>query len=295
MTIRERWARSVCALGIALGLLVSPVHRLQAHGTEARYVELTQWKKPHFSRVFGVGTAALGVPGSRNSIQMRIIENKACLIGNIVAFDVDDAYAFDVDEPVTLTLTYAPQFTTPFVVGWDKSGGTGVGLTEAINPEPGAALRTVTVTLDRARLAGQGTQGTDIAVASRSGLALCDVELTRSATTRRPAGLGQVQLTVKDPKTGLPVPARVGMYDETGRAPLASDRALMLQRYADDLRMLPVNDRTFWPSAIARRSMWTAATTAACLRASTNWWSRGVRSIAPTTARSRFAKTSPAP
>ena len=29
---------------------------------------------------------------------------------------------------------------------------------------------------------------------------------------------------------------------------LASDDALMLQRFADDLRMLPVNDRTFWPS-----------------------------------------------
>lgn len=54
---------------------------------------------------------------------------------------------------------------------------------------------------------------------------------------------------MKNPKTGRPVPARVGMCDETGRAPLASDRALMLQRYADDLRMLPVNQRTFWPSA----------------------------------------------
>ena len=34
-----------------------------------------------------------------------------------------------------------------------------------------------------------------------------------------------MRLTVKDPKTGRPVPARVGIYDETGRAPLASDRA----------------------------------------------------------------------
>ena len=38
------------------------------------------------------------------------------------------------------------------------------------------------------------------------------------------------------------------MYDATGRAPLASDKALMLQRFADDLRMLAVNERTFWPS-----------------------------------------------
>ncbi|OFW27066.1 MAG: hypothetical protein A3H97_21280 [Acidobacteria bacterium RIFCSPLOWO2_02_FULL_65_29] len=251
MKFDQRWIRPVCALSVGVGLLlaIAPEDRLQAHGTEARYVELTQWKKPHFSRVFGVGTSALGVPGSRQTIQMRIIENKACLVGNVVALDVDDAYAFDVDEPVTLTLTYAPQLTTPFVVGWDKSGGTGVGLTEPINPEPGATLRTVTVTLDRARLAGQGTQGTDIAVGSRMGLALCDVELTRSGTTKPATSLGQVRLTVKDPRTGRPVPARVGVYDETGRAPLASDKALMLQRYADDLRMLPVNDRTFWPSA----------------------------------------------
>jgi hypothetical protein len=251
MAFRQTSVRSVCSLGIVLTLLLAipPAIGVHAHGTEARYVELTQWKKEHFSRVFGVGTAALGVPGSRNSLQMRVIENKACLIGNIVAFDVDDAYAFDVDEPVTLTLTYAPQLTTPFVVGWDRSGGTGVGLTEPINPEPGATFRTVTLTLDRARLAGQGTQGTDIAVGSRTGLALCDVELTRSGTTTSPTAFGQLRLIVKDPKTGRPVPARVGVYDQTGRAPLVSERALMLQRYADELRMLPVNERTFWPSA----------------------------------------------
>jgi hypothetical protein len=236
---------AIFALLLAAG---PPVVGLLAHGTEARYVELTQWKKPHFSRVFGVGTSALGVPGSRQNIQMRMIDNKACLVGNVVALDVEDAYAFDVDEPVTLTLTYAPQFTTPFVVGWDKSGGTGIGLSEPITPESGALLRTVTLTLDRARLAGQGTQGTDIAVGSRMGMALCDVELTRSGETKPAAPDGQLRLIVNDPKSGRPVPARVGVYDETGRAPLASDRALMLQRYADDLRMLPVNDRTFWPS-----------------------------------------------
>jgi hypothetical protein len=244
MALKHLWLPSAAAIAV-----LSAQH-LAAHGTEARYVELFQWKKPHVSRVFGVATAALGVPSfSRQTVQMRVIENKACLVGNVVAFDVDDGYAFDIDEPVTLTLTYAPQLSAPFVVGWDKSGGTGVGLTEPITPEPGATLRTVTVTLDRARLAGQGTQGTDIAVGSRQGLALCDVEISRSGTTKPPAPAGGVRLTVKDPKTGRPVPARVGVYDETGRAPLASDRALLLQRYADDLRMLPVNDRTFWPSS----------------------------------------------
>src|SRR5262249_54853941 len=143
---------------------------------------------------------------------------------------------------------YAPQFTTPFVVGWDKSGGTGVGLSEPIEPEPGATFRTVTLTLDRARLAGQGTQGTDIAIGRRTGFALGDPSIAPTGQTPRRPPNGVVRLTVKDPRTGRPVPARVGMFDETGRAPLASEGALKLQRYADDLRMLAVNDRTFWPS-----------------------------------------------
>jgi hypothetical protein len=251
MTLGVGGTRVLAAVATALVVLRAgtPDGRLQAHGTEARYVELIQWKKEHFSHIFATGTSALGVPGSRNSIQMRIIENKACVIGNVIAFDVDDAYAFDVDEPVTLTLTYAPAFTTPFMVGWDKSGGTGLGLSETIDPEPGATFRSVTLTLDRARLAGQGAQGSDIAVGSRTGLALCDVEIARSGTTKTPTAFGQVHLAVKDAATGGNVPARVGIYDETGRAPLASDRALMLQRYADDIRMFQVNDRTFWPSA----------------------------------------------
>src|SRR5258706_3016252 len=253
MNVERRWIRPTCAFGVVAAALAAAAPenrvRVDAHGTEARYVELVQWKKEHISHVFGVGASALGVPGSRNSLQLRTIENKACVIGSVIAFDVNDAYAFDIDEPVTLAVTYAPALSTPFVVGWDKNGGTGLGITEPIEPEPGSVFRTVTVTLDRARLAGQGTQGSDIAIGSRTGVAPCDVAVTRSGTTTAPTAFGEVRLTVKDARTGATVPARVGMYDATGRAPLASDRALMLQRYADDVRMLAVNDRTFWPSS----------------------------------------------
>jgi hypothetical protein len=250
MSVSMHCRRSACVLVLATGLLSTSgsIGSLQAHGTEARYVELVEWKKEHISRVFGVGTAALGVPGSRSTLQFRMVDNKACVLANVIAFDVDDAYAFDVDEPVTLTLTIAPALSTPFVVGWDQNGGMGVGVTETITPQPGSLLQTITLKLDRARLAGQGTQGSDIAVGSRTGFALCDVAVSRSGATAAPTNFGTLQLTVKD-TTGAVVPARIGIYDSTGRAPLASDRALLLQRYADDLRMLPVNDRTFWPSA----------------------------------------------
>ena len=82
----------------------------------------------------------------------RTVGGRSCVVGPLVAFDVDDQYAYDIDEPVELTLTYAPALTTPFVVGWDRNGGNGFAVTEAIEPVPGDRFREVTITLDRARL-----------------------------------------------------------------------------------------------------------------------------------------------
>ncbi len=175
--------------------------------------------------------------------------------GDLLAFDVDDSYVFDVDESIDVTLTYAADYTAPFVIGWDKSGGSGQGLMD-VPVAAGQKFRTVKVTLDRARFAGQGVQGADFAlgitkltqgVASGS-IAICDVKVERSNTFKQPESFGSIQLTVKDAKTGGLVPARIGLYDSSGRAPLASKQSLMLQRYADDLRMLTVNERSFWPS-----------------------------------------------
>jgi hypothetical protein len=241
-----------------------PGNLLFAHGTEARYVDIANWKKEHFTKVFGTnqthldGVQARGgatimangqtVYRAKDVLQMRTFEGKSCILDDIIAFDVDDKYAYDIDEPVKFTITYMPELSSPFVIGWDKNGGTGQGVTPEIVPEMGATFRTMTVTLDRARLAGQGTQGSDIAIGSKNGIALCDIKIERSNSTKSPTAYGQVKLSVKDAKTGASVPARVGIYDSTGRAPLASGKALMLQRFADDLRMLAVNERTFWPS-----------------------------------------------
>ena len=71
MSVSGKGMRSACALAATASLLTlaSPPPSLQAHGTEARYVELVQWKKEHIAKVFGVGASALGVPSSRNSLQ----------------------------------------------------------------------------------------------------------------------------------------------------------------------------------------------------------------------------------
>jgi hypothetical protein len=231
-----------------------------SHGNEARYVDILGWKKDRIARVFATNETHFDGLKYRASYpgQTKTLDGRACVLGDLLAFDVDDKYVFDVDETIELAITYAADYTAPFVIGWDKSGGSGQGLTEVTPPAPdGNKFRTVSVSLDRARFAGQGVQGADFAIGiskmaqgvAVGSVAVCDVKVERSNTYKPPASFGTFQLTVKDGKTGGLVPARVGLYDSTGRSPLASEKSLMLQRYADDLRMLTVNERTFWPSS----------------------------------------------
>ena len=263
---RACWANALSAV-IALTICSAAVGtKVRAHGTEARYVAIVGWQKARITRTFSTDRSHLGnrqrpatanpgapvLPRAKNMLQMRTIEGQSCVLNDIIAFDVDDQYAYDIDEPVNFAITYVPELSSPFVVAWDKNGGAGQGQTAEITPEvaseAGSKMRTITVTMERARLAGQGVQGSDIAVAARNGIAICDIKIERTNTSPTRSALGTIKITVKEGKTGALVPARLGLYDATGRAPLASENALMLQRFADDLRMLAVNERTFWPS-----------------------------------------------
>jgi len=224
---------------------------LLAHGRDARYIETVPWQKARITRVIAANRSELGLSGSKRKVEMKTIDGQSCAVGSLLAFDVDDGYAFDVDEPVDVTVTYAPEFTTaPFAIAWDKNGGDGYGVSTDVKPEPGAPRRSITLRVDRARFAGQGVLKTDLAIAARNQgvLALCDVAIARSGTTRPPAASGRLHLTVKDAKTGQPVAARVGLYDVTGRTPLPADGATFVHRFADEARLHWLNRRTFWAS-----------------------------------------------
>jgi hypothetical protein len=175
--------------------------------------------------VLAASRSELGLSGSKRKVEMRTVNGRSCAVASLLAFDVDDAYAFDIDEPVDITLTYAPEFsTTAFAVAWDKNAGEGYGISTDVKPDPGASLRRVTLRLDRARFAGQGILKTDLAVGARNQgvVALCAVEVVRSGSTRSPSAFGRVHLDVKDAKSGRAVAARVGLYDVSGRTPLPS-------------------------------------------------------------------------
>ena len=257
MTTLTRGWRASLLLGLPLGfgflLPGAMAPRLSAHGSEARYVHEVDWPRPRIAHTYGLSYSELGLGAYRNEVETRTVGGRQCVAGGLIGFDVDDAYGYDIDEPVRLTLTYAPALTTPFTVVWERNGGEALGRAE-VRPEPGDTLRSsdtlrsVTLTLDRARLAGHGTRGIDLAVGSRGGVCLCDIEVVRSGATRAPAALGRVRLQVTDAASGRPVPARAGLYDATGRMPLPSDDAVLVHRYTDEVRRVWVTPRTFWPS-----------------------------------------------
>jgi hypothetical protein len=238
--------------GLAAGLLVTSAAAPAASAPrdESRLLKPIPWTKPNITKVVGLGYTELGVEMDVAAVDMVTVEGRACVKANAVAFDVDDRYAFDIDEPVELTLTYAPGETTAraIIAAWDQNGGEGHGRL-SVKPEPGATFRTVTVTLDRARLAGLGAAQTDIALAGERGqVTLCDVAIARSGKTAALPPAGQLRLRVIDPKSGKPIPARVGVYDASGRLPMPGPQAVEIRRFSDKVRRHWVNERTMWPS-----------------------------------------------
>jgi hypothetical protein len=234
----------------AAAMAVLAAFVLSAAGDDARYSKPLSWKKAPFSRVLALGYTDLGANG-RGGAEVRAVGDRSCIVGTTVGFDVDDAYAFDIDEAVELTLVYVPELTTgqAVTVMFDKNGGDGRGSVEIVPERTGSSAR-ATVRLDRARFAGQGAQGIDLAVNARQGtLALCDIEVSRSGVTKPGAAHGRIRLEIKDGKSGRSVPARVGLYDETGRLPLPSEHAIPVRRFTDRIRRVWMNRRTFWPSA----------------------------------------------
>lgn len=250
MKVRRRTPQApVWMRGLPLVLAAAALVGLDAHGPEPRMVRELSWKRPQIVRALAVSRSELGLQGQKVAAEVRRVGNRECVVGSLVALDVDNAFAFDIDEPVLATLEYAGDSTSPFTIAWDRNGGDGYAVATEIVPAPGNGVRSVTVRLDRARFAGSGILGTDIAVGAPRGgtMTLCGITLSRPEPATATAASAGFSLTVVDGVTGQPVAARVGLYTTTGRMPLPSDEAAMMHRYGDEVRMQWLTTKAAWP------------------------------------------------
>ena len=246
----ERWLASATAAALA-ALAASAAH---AHGNEARLVEFLDWKPSRAGRAhLRLEPRAPGrrIEHQRSTAACARSKAGAASSASSSAFDVDDSYAFDIDEPVELELTFAAEYTAPFVVGWDMSGGTGAGLTPSSpsnkNGDSPFGVRQGDARSRALRGAGHaGRRHRDRG--ARAAWRLCDIEVVRSGKTVAPTSFGDVKLTVKDAKHRRPRARTRRALRRDGPRAARVRQSLMLQRFADDLRMLAVNERTFWPS-----------------------------------------------
>lgn len=219
-----------------------------AHGSEPRYVAPLEWEARHVRRVYALGRG-LGLRGKGEGAVVEVA-GRRCVRGAVLAFDVDDAFAFDVDETVTLTLEVEARGTPRLVVGYDANGSAEDRQVLEVTADAESPWGRVEVPLERARFAGRGPLGTDLALSGagvRAKVTVCGLRLERSFETPAPRPAGRLSLRLTDAATGRPTAARLGLYDAAGRTPLPSEEAVLLPFFTDRVRQVAVRPWAFWP------------------------------------------------
>lgn len=203
------------------------------------------WDVPNVSRVlssgygdsFGIEAAVnLGFP------EPETVDDRSCINGSYFIFDVDDEFAFDIDETVSVEITFDASRSTGFWISYDRNAMSEP--LQEIELEPsGERWVTRKIELERARFANRGESGTDIAIAAPSAMwpgtpdenhriVICDLKIDRSYKTPSRTVSGQLDLVVRN-ETGQATPARVGIYDASGRMPLPAESAVTIRNYDD--------------------------------------------------------------
>jgi len=183
---------------------------------------------------------------------------RQCLVGPYFFFDVDDQFAFDIDDTVTLEMVFDREMTDGFNLSYDHIANPAV---KSVRFEPGSEERwqQVTVKLDHARFANRKYEKTDFAIGALGArhpqpddvngeLALCEIKISRDhEESTKPAPKGRLALTVKN-ETGASDSVRVGLYDAEGRSPLPGRDAVTLTPFAEPFKQWPlINTVRAWP------------------------------------------------
>jgi hypothetical protein len=250
---------AIAALAVAAGFLPQ---RAGAHAAPLGHSTLEWRKDPNVARVSSMGFDFHGgdffvswrAPG-----RVERVDGRDCLVGGYFFFDVDDRFAFDIDETVTLELEFDRSRTDGFNVSWDHAVNP-AAKSVRFAPQYEKRFGRVTVDLDRARFANRKYERMDFAIGALGAkqpqpkdvngeFVLCDLKLVRSGSTRRPATpTGQLRLRLRD-EAGQGTTARVGLYRADGWSPLPGAAALSLVPFETETKQWPLlNVPRAWPS-----------------------------------------------
>jgi len=158
-----------------------------------------RWKKDHVTRTFAASRSELGL-AARNEGRDEGGRRSQCAVAGVLAFDVDDGMRSTSNEPVDVTITYAPDLSTaPFAVGWDRTAATAT----ACRPTSSRIRRAAPPHHPAARpraIRRPGILKSSLAIGARNqgAIALCDIDQSRQQHDASAPVVGTPSLDVKD-------------------------------------------------------------------------------------------------
>ncbi|MCP3673990.1 MAG: CehA/McbA family metallohydrolase [Gammaproteobacteria bacterium] len=258
-----------------LVLLITFTLSIHGHETAHQHVKITDnprgvqtlnWQVDNVSRVitagypetFGIFSFAHRQAADSVSIIDNDKKTYSCIKANFIAFDIDDEFAFDIDETVTIELLIDTLQTPSIYIGFDQHSNAAANQEIKISASA-TRLSTVQIKLDRARFVNRGISGTDLALTTletmlpeaelsadtNTTLTLCDLKVIRSHKTVSRAEQFTFNFKFIDEQTDKPTAVRVGLYNEQGSSAPIGENALLVKYYEREIKEL--NLRNFYP------------------------------------------------
>ncbi len=188
------FAEWLLVLAVLTLLITSSTVMVSAHQSHPNGTLRLAWQSEHISRVTAVDldarTSGAALFRATGPARVEQRDGRSCVVGALLLFDVDDAFAFNIDETVSVELVLDREFSNGVVSYHDRA---------VLRPQTqtvrftDAAPRwqSVTLTLERARFANRLLTAADFGLAAPGGdlvapqpgdsteIAVCGVRLKR--------------------------------------------------------------------------------------------------------------------